>query len=243
LHLLRNIQSPYFDVVKCHVNGVIGGNEGQQSLLITAGIGVEYSSIQSSSFVHIPKRNLAIWKRASLRFEPRNATDPTSYIDQILALWQMLNWDKWFNRLNTDDATASSPLQPFHFSTNVNDVYDSNRGRCWTDLNYDYDYFQLPSKPADGACGGAEGQYRTDLIAKINLDYGKTRKRILETKRTRPDFEGVDHDYIINIIYDRWASPLLACNLVLTVVLQICPQWSPIFDPLLHWGHPRRSEY
>lgn len=39
-------------------------------------------------------------------------------VDRQLAMWQTLNPDKWFDNLDSGDATSQQPLSPFHKDTN-----------------------------------------------------------------------------------------------------------------------------
>ncbi|RWA09877.1 hypothetical protein EKO27_g5246 [Xylaria grammica] len=141
-------------------------------------------------------------------------------VDRLFAMWQVLNWDEWWTAPDpslantTDNPTPDDPLQPFHNKDNGDpkrDFWTSTEARDWTKLFYQYDDL-VPKQGAIKADGTLnEEQYKKDLLAHIEAIYPST-KRYVRGIRILPDFPeffgGNDNswdDYIINIIYDRYA--------------------------------------
>lgn len=150
-------------------------------------------------------------------------------------MWQALNWDKWWDREeppapdekdrmgkqreNLPDPKPCDPLLPFHnIVTDKHDTgfWTSEGVRDWTKLNYTYDIL-TPAPVAlldDGSL--SEEVYRAELLAKINSTYASTgeyyRKLYEDERVTNKEFFGPNNtkfhtwnDYIINVIYDRYA--------------------------------------
>ncbi|KAH6869516.1 hypothetical protein B0T10DRAFT_418433 [Thelonectria olida] len=162
---------------------------------------------------------------------PVAAFDPVFWlhhcnIDRLLSMWQSLNWNSWWNipeppndNDNVPDVKPDAPLQPFHTSettTPDQGFYTSNDARDWTKLRYSYD--DLVPKPEAVEPNGTlnEARYKTDLAAHIRTLYPSTieyyqklyEDRAIENK----EFFGPNNteamswnDYIINVIYDRYA--------------------------------------
>ncbi|KAJ4319923.1 hypothetical protein N0V84_006106 [Fusarium piperis] len=156
-------------------------------------------------------------------------------IDRLLSMWQALNWDKWWDgeeppapdekdetgkqKVNFPDAKRSDPLLPFHnVATDKHDTgfWTSEGVRDWTKLNYSYDI--LTPAPIAILDNGSlnEEVYKAELLAKINNTYTSTgeyyRKLYEDEKITNEEFFGPNNtkfhtwnDYIINVIYDRYA--------------------------------------
>ncbi|EXL58350.1 hypothetical protein FOCG_01893 [Fusarium oxysporum f. sp. radicis-lycopersici 26381] len=116
-------------------------------------------------------------------------------IDLFLAIWQCLNPKLWFDNGQSGDsdtagATASSvtdgketdPLEPFHKKDNdpEKEVWTAQACRDWTELNYQYDDL-------------AEVAERT------------IRNNIPDGLRPSQHQNGLWKDYIINVVYDRYA--------------------------------------
>ncbi|KPM45298.1 hypothetical protein AK830_g1254 [Neonectria ditissima] len=147
-------------------------------------------------------------------------------IDRLLAMWQALNWDAWFDKPAFLDGVSSYPdpthdgnLVPFHkIKTDKPDTgyWTSDGVRDWTKLSYQYD--DLKPQPeailADGTLN--EERYKTDLMTHIHKIYPSTLKYYEKLMADRAienaDFFGPNNtanvtwnDYIINIVYDRYA--------------------------------------
>ncbi|KAL2038420.1 hypothetical protein N7G274_008759 [Stereocaulon virgatum] len=78
-------------------------------------------------------------------------------LDRILAMWQTLDWDKWFDAHQKDDPLPSDPLLPFHTDTEKH-PWSSDRARSWIKLGYQYDDLV----PQHGVTEGSP-QYLNDL--------------------------------------------------------------------------------
>ena len=138
-------------------------------------------------------------------------------------MWQALNWDKWWDDpeptkagSNVRNVPADEALPPFHTRDNGDpneDYWTSDMARDWTKLQYQYDDLVpsadaiLPDKTLD------EGQYKQDLQAYINGMYPSTSKLVnrivydpnIPTEAFLGRADGVWNDYVINIVYDRYA--------------------------------------
>ncbi|EXK32645.1 hypothetical protein FOMG_11529 [Fusarium oxysporum f. sp. melonis 26406] len=135
-------------------------------------------------------------------------------IDLLLAIWQCLNPKLWFDNGQSGDsdttgATASSvtddketdPLEPFHkkYDDPEKEVWTAQACRDWTELNYQYDDL---------------AEFQRELRSHINTIYPGTGHLIesMETSSNTPDGlrpsqhqNGLWKDYIINVVYDRYA--------------------------------------
>ena len=115
-------------------------------------------------------------------------------------MWQTLHWDKWFDdpQQGDDDPLPSDPLLPFHHDTEKH-LWSSDKARRWKELGYQYDDLV----PRHGVIEGSP-QYLNDLRKHINELYPSTSKLVQSTPGyTSP--EETFHDYLINVVYDRYA--------------------------------------
>ena len=118
----------------------------------------------------------------------------TSNVDRLLAMWQFLNDEKWFDAPQSGDPTPDSPLLPFHTDT-MNSKWTSDKCRDWKKLNYHYDDL-VPQPDTDKA------KHLEDVQAHIRNLYPSTSDLV---KNTGASHDGEFNDYIINVIYDRYA--------------------------------------
>ncbi|RSL78216.1 hypothetical protein CEP51_008394 [Fusarium floridanum] len=156
-------------------------------------------------------------------------------IDRLLSMWQALNWNKWWDteeppapdekdktgkpRTNLPDPTPLDPLLPFHnIETDKHDegFWTSKGVRDWTKLGYTYDILRPAPIALDENGTLNEEVYKAELLAKINSTYTSTgeyyRKLYEDEKIPNEEFFGPHNtelhtwnDYIINVIYDRYA--------------------------------------
>lgn len=109
----------------------------------------------------------------------------------------------WFDKPQKGDPTPTDPLLPFHYDAERSRWY-SDKCRDWKQLNYQYDDL-LPKPDAINPDGSVNQQrYAQDLRTYINTIYPSTSQVLQNT----PGYELDDHkfnDYVINIIYDRYA--------------------------------------
>ncbi|KAK4694655.1 hypothetical protein P7C71_g2972, partial [Lecanoromycetidae sp. Uapishka_2] len=77
--------------------------------------------------------------------------------------------------------------------------WTSELTRSWTDYGYQYDDLSFPPNP-DGT--SAAQTSLEELRKSINKRYGVTRRRVLDAQQ---DIAGLKNDYIVNIVYDRFA--------------------------------------
>ena len=124
-------------------------------------------------------------------------------IDRLLAIWQQLNWKLWFDKPFHDDPSPDSKLQPFH-SDKMGDVWTSTKCRNTKDLHYQYDDLIPPSDAVDPETGEVDQEkYLAHLRAHIYKLYPSVPKTI-KLQLGPPDGSEFN-DYIINIVYDRYA--------------------------------------
>ncbi|KAL4919138.1 hypothetical protein BDW62DRAFT_209876 [Aspergillus aurantiobrunneus] len=148
---------------------------------------------------------------------PVAAFDPIFFlhhcnVDRLLAIWQFLNPDKWFDKPlpphghdedggpipgppYTPDAKPEDPLPPFHKNQN-GEFYSSHDARYTEPLGYTYP--DLLRQNAD------------QLEANLKEKYGKHLTQLKKPVNNHWDLvPGVGHetfpDYLINVEYDRFA--------------------------------------
>jgi tyrosinase len=149
-------------------------------------------------------------------------------VDRLFAIWQALNWDKWWNGSKSgehpdeqDSDDRKSALEPFHFKDGHRKMgtYKSDDCRDWTHLCYTYD--DLDKAVVAGVLNWDgkldEKRYIAALRKNLKNLYPSSPhavKAILESGIKTPD--GLDkvgdhpeaiawQDYIINVTYDRYA--------------------------------------
>ena len=152
------------------------------------------------------------------------ADNQFSNIDRFMAIWQSLNPQCWFDHPNpgptqgakgeiaTDkplpppDPLPTDPLLPFHFAEGEpgKNLYSSNMTRDWTAMKYQYDDLIIPDIPTGSP------EYISALRAHIDKLYPSTRKILEPGLGSKERFS----DYIINIIYDRYALNGLAYSIL-----------------------------
>lgn len=101
----------------------------------------------------------------------------------------------------------SDPLLPFHYVTNKN-RWVSDRARCWKELGYQYDILV----PQAGVTEGSP-QYFADLRTTVNELYPPP-STILKSVPGYLDSNDKYSDYIINVVYDRYALNGLAYGIL-----------------------------
>lgn len=136
-----------------------------------------------------------------------------SNVDRQFAIWQTLNHTSWFTRndkpycsskANADSLdTQTTPLAPFHLDAHGS-FYNSNSIRDWTKLGYSYPELQpwLPEYNPSGVFD--RRRYIKAIKRQINHLYGSTRRLVLGSPWEK--IGGLQNDYIINVIYERWVS-------------------------------------
>ncbi|KAI1169452.1 tyrosinase domain protein [Nemania sp. FL0916] len=124
-----------------------------------------------------------LWGAGHMSNVPVAAFDPIFWlyhcnIDRLAAIWQALNWDKYF-----DDPASSGclnvDLAPFH-KDDKGISYTSNDVRDWRSLNFDYEI--------------TESRDPDKITAKVNELYGESTVALPDAK-----------DYILTVKYDRYA--------------------------------------
>lgn len=104
-------------------------------------------------------------------------------------MWQMLNWDKWF-----DDKyslpTKDSQLTPFHKTTTT--FWKSDDVRDWKTLGYEYEILQGRKHESK--------EDRDKVLEDISKLYGDPTKSLFNGL---PKHEGTHDDFVITVIYDK----------------------------------------
>ncbi|KIL88341.1 hypothetical protein FAVG1_08420 [Fusarium avenaceum] len=160
---------------------------------------------------------------------PVAAFDPVFWlhhcnIDRLLAMWQVLNWNAWFDQPRflqgkVPDKSQYDDLLPFHaIESDDPDTgyWRSHDVRDWTRLHYSYDDLTPKAEVIlpDGTLN--EERYKADLAARIQEIYPSAQKYYeaiyANTEIPNKDFFGPDNtekvtwnDYLINVVYDRYA--------------------------------------
>ena len=127
----------------------------------------------------------------------------SSNIDRLTAIWQALNEEHWFDNPREGDTPPTANLEPFHKDTSYT-PYTSNDVRNWVDLRYDYEILQDPES----------GKRRSEPAIKAELNrlyrdlesYKKDPEEVPRTMQKTPRFGNTHHDYVINVIYDRYVA-------------------------------------
>lgn len=109
---------------------------------------------------------------------------------RILAIWQYLNPDKWFDDRVEGDPKPTDPLLPFH-KDSQRSVNSSNDTQHWERLGYIYPEL----------LGTTSIELKTELYEL----YGRTLTKLKDPEERVPGIGGDNfQDYIINIQYDRY---------------------------------------
>ncbi|KAK3690182.1 tyrosinase [Podospora appendiculata] len=138
---------------------------------------------------------------------PSAAFDPIFYmhhanIDRLLALWQTVNPDSWFE--SDASPSATDKLTPFHhkFASGKVDYFNSDNVRDWTNFGYTYDV--LERKPDE-----TDEEYIKRINVYISTTYSSNTGDVLlgdQGKLFTGDLKVTDHtydDYLIDVLYDR----------------------------------------
>jgi tyrosinase len=114
----------------------------------------------------------------------------------LTAIWQMLNWDKWFDDKYSKQ-TKNSNLLPFHIDEQRN-FWKSDNVRNWRDLGYDFEILQGRSHQSSDD--------RIKILQAIDELYGKATRDLFDRL---PDNNGYKNDFVITAIYDKLVLYLL----------------------------------
>ncbi|CAM1508854.1 Fc.00g025930.m01.CDS01 [Cosmosporella sp. VM-42] len=119
-------------------------------------------------------------------------------VDRQLAIYQLNNGKgQWFTGAGPNDPTETDPMYPFHSDTNFTH-YNSDTVQDWTKLGYNYDDL-TPTNPSSGLLVSPE-----ELQKRLTEKYGVLRRVISKVSSERK-MEGLDNDYLINTLYNRFA--------------------------------------
>ncbi|ETS79629.1 hypothetical protein PFICI_09482 [Pestalotiopsis fici W106-1] len=129
-------------------------------------------------------------------------------IDRLLAIWQKLNPKLWFDHPEPGDNKPTDPLLPFHKDTSGG-LHTSDSVRDHTALGYDYAEC-VPKKQARNTNGSLnQEEYAKQIRASIMKLYPSTASIAIDNIQlpglAKTEDQKTFHDYVINIIYDRYA--------------------------------------
>ncbi|KAK1689535.1 common central domain of tyrosinase-domain-containing protein [Colletotrichum godetiae] len=118
-------------------------------------------------------------------------------VDRQLAIFQSLNSVPWWSGQNvTSDPASDAPLYPFHSDTNFGH-WTSDALQAWTKLGYTYD--DLSPKAGSNAPTATP----EEVIGRLTAKYGVLRSLLKEV--SHKNIAGLDNDFIINVLYNRYA--------------------------------------
>lgn len=115
-------------------------------------------------------------------------------------MWQSLNPDKWFDNLNPEDNNSTVKLLPFHKDKNFT-LFTSDDVKDWTTLGYQYDVLEQAPQAASTSSRLTTEHITSNIRRAVNIHLNTSRKAVLAA----PKIPENDNDYLINIIYDRYA--------------------------------------
>ncbi|KAI8262177.1 tyrosinase precursor [Colletotrichum sp. SAR 10_77] len=159
--------------------------------------------------------------------------DNACQIDRLFAIWQALNWEKWWDGTEPDHVdphdNRHTLLQPFHLKDNdpEKQVYTADLTRDWNKLGYSDDVLKETAavedvvNTADGTL--KEEAFKSALRAKLGTLYpsapteGGLDKKLAPIPTRSAKMEDIEwfsgnperatwNDYIINVDYDRYAG-------------------------------------
>jgi tyrosinase len=105
-------------------------------------------------------------------------------------MWQILNWEKWFDD-NHSKPTKDNKLTPFHKDADRN-FWKSDDVRDWRALGYEYEILQ--GRTHDSM------DDRTKILEDIAKLYGNPTKNLFDRL---PKDHGDQDDFVITVIYDK----------------------------------------
>ncbi|CAG8195279.1 unnamed protein product [Penicillium salamii] len=118
--------------------------------------------------------------------------NPESNIDRLTAIWQSLNWEKWFDDRFSQKA-KDNLLTPFHKDTDGT-FWKSDDVREWQKLGYDYEILKGR---------GHANEHRQEILDDIKSLYGRHVETRLDKLPKGP--HGENDDYVITVVYDKFA--------------------------------------
>ncbi|KAI3542090.1 hypothetical protein CABS02_10548 [Colletotrichum abscissum] len=118
-------------------------------------------------------------------------------VDRQLAIFQSLNSVPWWSGQDVkNDPASNDPLYPFHTDANFGH-WTSDALQYWTKLGYTYDDL-TPSEESNAPTVTPEV-----LIGRLTAKYGILRNLLKEN--SHKNVAGLDNDFIINVLYNRYA--------------------------------------
>ncbi|RGP69879.1 di-copper centre-containing [Fusarium longipes] len=118
-------------------------------------------------------------------------------VDRQLAIYQANKGKAWFTGYDSKiDPSVTDNLYPFHTDTKFTN-WNSTMVENWTNLGYTYDVLK-PEKDSN------DDKASPELIQRrLTETYGHLRKTIHGV--SEQNIKGIENDYVINIIYNRFA--------------------------------------
>ncbi|KAI8262176.1 Tyrosinase [Colletotrichum sp. SAR 10_77] len=119
-----------------------------------------------------------------------------SNVDRQLAIYQKLGYTQWWSGRNPNqDPAVDAPIFPFHTDAKAGH-FNSSLLENWENYGYTYDDFV-------GAPGSNTPVSSSDLTKALSKKYSALRTMIRNV--SGQNIDGLNNDFIINILYNRFA--------------------------------------
>lgn len=153
--------------------------------------------VGGTQFLRPPQQGINLWGSGHMSSVGVAAFDPIFYvyhnnIDRLTAMWQMLNWDLWFDDKHSKEV-KNDDLLPFR-KNQKGEFWKSGDVRNWRALGYDYPILK-------GLDCTKKGD-RDKILKEIGNLYGAKTERLYDGL---PLHDGYEDDFIITVVYDRYA--------------------------------------
>ncbi|PKY00109.1 Di-copper centre-containing protein [Aspergillus campestris IBT 28561] len=153
-----------------------------------------HNFVGGSQFLRPPKEGINLWGAGHMSSVNMAAFDPIFYIfhnniDRLTAIWQALNPKKWFDD-DYSKLTVNNDLLPFHKDAAGN-FWKSDDVQDWRTLGYDFEILQ-----------GRTSDDRDEILEDIDKLYGLPTRDLFDKL---PDVNGHQDDYVITVVYDKYA--------------------------------------
>ncbi|KAJ5589654.1 Di-copper centre-containing protein [Penicillium hordei] len=153
--------------------------------------------VGGTQFLRPPKEDIHLWGAGHMSSVFMAAFDPIFFIyhnniDRLTAMWQILNWEKWFDDTYSKP-TKDNKLTPFHKDANRN-FWKSDDVRDWRALGYEYEILQERTHDSMDD--------RKKILENIAELYGNPTKNLFDGL---PKNDGDRDDFVITVVYDKYA--------------------------------------
>ncbi|CAG7917753.1 unnamed protein product [Penicillium olsonii] len=155
-----------------------------------------HNFVGGTQFLRPDDDHMKLWGAGHMSSVHMAAFDPIFWIyhnniDRLTAIWQSLNWDKWFDDKHSQPV-RDNELKPFHDTERT--FWKSDGVREWQKLGYEYGILK-------GRGHGDAG--RKPILDDIHRLYGSPTQNLFDGLPKGPSNE--HDDYVITVIYDKFA--------------------------------------